>query len=211
MTVVGVLHAGKYDRLDEPLHPLVYVPLAQWFAPAVALHVRTAGEPLALTESVRRALLAEHVDLPALQPRTLAEHISAATFTQRTGAAVLGAFAILALLLSVVGLYGALAFGVALRARELSIRLALGASSADVVRVVGVGALSIAGSGLIAGAALSIVGGRLLQSQIASVRPPDFAIYIVAALVLLAAAASAAWIPARRAVRLDPAVALRGE
>jgi putative ABC transport system permease protein len=210
-TIVGVLHDGKYGSLDEVPHPVVYVPITQWFLPAMTIHIRTGGDPHRLAEPVRRALLSVHPDLPALQARTLAEHISAATFTQRTGASVLGAFALVALLLSVVGLYGALAFTVVLRARELAIRLALGAGGSTVVWVVARHALAIAGAGLLLGGALSLIGGRLLRSQVASVGAGDPWTYVGAAALLMVAAALSAWIPARRATRLDPAVVLRGE
>ena len=92
-TIVGVLHDGKYDRLDEGLHPLVYVPIAQWFVPSFTIHVRTSVEPRTLAEPVRNALVAVNVDLPSLQARTLEEHISASTFVPRTGTIVVSAFA----------------------------------------------------------------------------------------------------------------------
>jgi ABC-type antimicrobial peptide transport system permease subunit len=111
----------------------------------------------------------------------------------------------------VVGLYGALAFGVALRARELAIRLALGAARSSVVWVVARQALTIAAAGLCIGGALSVVGARLLRSEIATVRSADPVVFAGTVLILLAAAGLSAWIPARRAVRLDPAAALRGE
>jgi putative ABC transport system permease protein len=210
-TIVGVLHDGKYDRLDEPLHPVVYVPLAQFFVPALTIHVRTAGDPLLLADPVRRALVSVHVDLAALQPRTLAQHTAASTFTQRTGASVLGGFALCGLLLAIVGLYGVLAFAVTLRARELAIRLALGARRAGVVWVVGRHALTIAGIGVVVGGALSLAGSRMLRSQVAGTGAADPAAFAAAAVVLVLVAAAAAWIPARRATRLDPAVVLRGE
>jgi predicted permease len=210
-TVVGVLHDGKYGRLDEKPVPLVYLPLAQFFQPSLTIHIRTAGDPKMLIEPVRRTLTSVHVDLPALQPRTLAEHVSASTFVQRTGASVLGAFAAAALLLSVVGLYGALAFAVALRSRELAIRLALGAGSATVMWAVGKRALVIAGAGLLLGGVLSVVGGLLLRAQVPGVGAGDARLYLLAVAVLLLAAVLSAWVPARRAVRLDPAVVLRGE
>src|SRR5262249_44838558 len=94
-TIVGVLHDGKYDRLDEPLHPVVYVPTSQWFLPAMTIHVRAAPDPRSLAEPVRRVLASVSPDLPAVQARTLAEHISASTFVPRTGAMVVGIFAAL--------------------------------------------------------------------------------------------------------------------
>jgi predicted permease len=210
-TIVGVLHDGKYDRLDEPLHPLIYVPTAQWYLPGMTIHVRAALDPRALVEPVRRALLAVNVDLPALQPRTLAEHISASTFVPRTGTIVVGAFASLSLLLSVVGLYGVLTFSVAMHAREMAIRLALGARGRSIAWSVAARALAITGGGIAAGGVLSVLAGGLLRSRISSVAAPDPVTGLVAAVVLLVAAAIAAWVPARHAARVDPAAALRGD
>ncbi|HWH53537.1 MAG TPA: FtsX-like permease family protein, partial [Gemmatimonadaceae bacterium] len=210
-TVVGVLHDGKYDRLDEPSHPVVYLPVAQFFAPVLTLHLRTAGDPLRYAELVRRSLLAVNVDLPAAQTRTLAEHISASTFVPRTGTLMLGVLALAALLLSGIGLYGVLAYGVRLRSRELAIRLALGASRSVIRwRVVRDG-LHIAATGTAAGGALAIVGGSILRSQVSGVARADPALFVLAASALVLAAVAAAWIPATRAMRLDPGAVLRGE
>ena len=210
-TIVGVLHDGKYDRLDEPLHPVIYVPLTQWFVPSMTLHVRSDGNVRALTEPVRRVLAAVNVDLPALQARSLAEHVSASTFVPRTGTLVIGTFAGVALLLSIVGLYAALAFSVALRRRELAIRLALGARRGEVAWSVGRHALSIATLGIVIGTVLGTLGGRFLRSEVASMGPGNPAIALLAAGVLLVAVAAGALVPARQAVRVDPAAVLRGD
>src|SRR5258708_39562515 len=100
--------------------------MRQSSSPAFTLHVRTAGDPRQFTESVRKTLQMVNVDLPSLQPRTLAQHIAAATFTQRTGAQVLGIFAVLAVILSIIGVYGALAVTGVLRRGELGIRGGMG-------------------------------------------------------------------------------------
>lgn len=210
-TIVGVLHDGKYDRLDEGLHPVIYVPYSQFFAPGTTLHVRTTGNPIQLAEPVRKALLASNVDLAALQPRTLAEHISASTFTPRTGATVLAAFAVLALLLSSVGLYAMLSYSVSLRSRELAVRAALGAGRPRAMWTVGRSALGLAGGGLALGGALSLVGAPLLRSQVTSVGAPDLTVEGLTILALLVVSAVAALVPARRATKLDPAVVLRGD
>jgi predicted permease len=210
-TIVGVLHSGKYNRLDEKPQPVFYLPILQSFYPTFTVHVRTAGDPRQFTETVRKTLTGVNVDLPSLQPRTLAEHVAAATFTQRTGAQVLGAFAVLAVVLSIIGLYGALAFSVVLRQRELAIRSAMGARNGAMIWTVARQALTIALWGVGVGAVLALVGGQLLRSQVSGVAAGDPLLYIGAAGVLLAAAAVSAWIPARRALRLDPAVLLRGE
>ena len=210
-TIVGVLHDGKYDRLTEPLHPVVYVPTSQWFLPGMTIHVRSTGDPRALAELVRRELAAVHVDLPALQARTLAEHIAASTFVPRTGATVIGAFAVMALALSVVGLYGALAFSVALRVREIAIRMALGAATRSIAWSVTRHALVIVGLGTIGGGALVFVCGPLLRARVSSVGHVDPITGAGAVLVLVVAAGLAVWGPVRRAVRVDPTVALRGD
>jgi predicted permease len=210
-TIVGVLHDGKYGRLDDKPEPLLYVPISQSYYPVFTLLVRSADDPRQLLDVVRKTLISVNPDLPALQPRTLAEHVAAATFTQRTGASVLGLFAAVAVLLSVIGLYGALAFAVVLRQRELAIRMAVGAGGSSVVWVVARQALTICAVGLATGGILSIIGGRVLRSQVDSVAPGDPLLYIGAALVLTMAATLSALIPARRAMRLDPALLLRGE
>lgn len=210
-TIVGLLHDGKYDRLDEPLHPVVYVPMAQWLVPAMTIHLRTAGDPRALAETVRRTLASIHPDLPALQARTLAEHISASTFVPRTGTEIAGAFASLGLVLAVVGLYGALAFSVALRRREIAVRMALGARGGAIGWSVGRRALAMVGIGAPGGILLAFAAGGMLRARIASLPPPDPALALLAAAVLAAAALLAAWLPAREAVRVDPAAALKGD
>jgi predicted permease len=210
-TIVGVLHDGKYDRLDEPPHPLIYVPIMQFFEPTMTIHVRTTGDPLRYAEEVRRSLIAVNVDLPAAQTRTLAEHTSASTFVARTGTLMLGVLSIAALVLSAVGLYGVLAYGVRLRGRELAIRLALGASRSGVKwRVVRDG-LTVAAFGIAAGGILAIAGGSLLRSQVAGVARADPLVFVAAALALAVVVIAAAWIPATRATRLDPCAVLRAE
>ena len=210
-TVVGVLHDGKYDRLDEPPHPVIYLPIMQFFAPVMTIHVRTAGDPMRYAEPVRRALLAVNVDLPAAQSRTLAEHISASTFVPRTGTLMVGVLSLAALLLSTVGLYGVLAYTVRLRRRELAIRLALGAGRAGVQWSVVRDGLVVASAGIIAGGVLALVGASLLRSQVSSVGRADPIVLAAASLALGLAAVAAAWIPAMRATGVDPAAVLRAE
>jgi hypothetical protein len=211
VTVVGVLHDGKYDRLDEPLHPVIYVPTLQWFVPSMTIHLRSLSDPLALAEDVRRVLTAVHVDLPALQPRTLAEHTAASTFVPRTGATVIGAFAAMALVLSAVGLYGVLVFSVAVRFREIAIRLALGAAARSIVWSIARPALGIAGAGIIGGGVLVLAAAPWLRATVSGVGPANLDLGMAAVLAIGVTMAIAAWAPVRRALRIDPAVALRSE
>jgi putative ABC transport system permease protein len=210
-TIVGVLHDGKYDRLDEPPHPVVYVPTAQWFLPGMTIHLRSAVDPRSLAEPVRRVLASVSPDLPAVQARTLAEHVSASTFVPRTGALVVSAFAIVALTLSAVGLYGVLAFSVMLRAREIAIRIALGSSRLSVAWSVAKRGLAITGAGIALGSVLAIGLSGFVRSQVSGVGPRDPLIGLAVAGVLLVVTAIASWMPARNALRVDPVVALRTE
>ncbi|HKG92893.1 MAG TPA: ADOP family duplicated permease [Gemmatimonadaceae bacterium] len=210
-TVVGVVRDGKYGTLTESPRAVAYFAIAQWTQSAMTVHVRMAGDPLALAEPVRAALRRVHGDLPALQPRSLAEHIAAATFVQRVGASVLGAFGLAALALAALGVYGALAFAVAAGRRELAIRLALGATAGTIAwRVLRLAAV-VAASGLAAGAVLAAMVGRLLRGALATVGPADPSGLAAAAGLLVATVALAACVPARRALRADPAAVLRGE
>jgi hypothetical protein len=210
-SVVGVLHDGKYDRLDEPPHPVIYVPILQFFTPTITIHVRATGDPLPYTELVRRTLIAVNVDLPAAQSRTLAEHISASTFVPRTGTLMLGVLSVAALLLSMVGLYGVLAYAVRLRGHELAIRLALGASRSAMRWSIVREGLLLAACGIGSGGVLAIAGGALLRSQVSGVARADPFIFAAASLALAIAATAAAWIPATRATRLDPGAVLRAD
>ena len=210
-TVVGVVRDGKYGSLTEAPRPVAYFPVTQWFQPGLTVHVRAAGSPRALIEPVRGELRRVNVDLAALQPRTLAEHIAASTFVQRTGAAVLGALGTAALLLSVFGVYGALAAAVAARRRELGIRLALGASVGSIGRMTVGYAAGVAAWGVGAGGVLAFAAASLLRNQIAFVSPADPVSLGGAAALLAVGVAAAAAIPTWRAVRVHPAVVLRDD
>jgi hypothetical protein len=210
-TIVGLLKDGKYGSLTEPPQAVVYVPLDQWYQPSVTLHVRTTGDPYASLEPVRKALQSVNVDLPALQPRTLAEHARTALFVQRTGASVLTAFSTVALVLSAIGLYGALAVAVGQRAREFGIRVALGASSRTVAWAVLRQGLLITAGGIAVGILLALAATRIARQQLASAGPLEPRTLVLATAVLLATALLAAYLPARRAVRIDPALVLRGD
>jgi predicted permease len=211
-TIVGVLRDGKYGTLAETPQPVVYLNLEQAPAPAFTVHVRTSLAPLALVEPVRAALRAVHLDLPVLQPRTLDDHISASTFVPRVGASVLSLFGGVALVLAIVGLHGALAFAVAMRRRELGIRLALGASGRDVLRVVLRPVLYTVACGSVAGFVLGVSLGGVLRARLADlaqVRALDTTVLGTSALLLVAAAVGAAWAPAARAAGVNPVSVLR--
>jgi putative ABC transport system permease protein len=173
--------------------------------------VRTAGSPLALESSIRRVVASLDAASPVDKVRTLDDMFSEGIARPRFHALLLGAFALIALTLTVVGLYGVLTCSVLTRTREIGVRVALGARRGDVVRMIlkEAGVLVVLGMG--AGLGGSLAGNRLLASVVpgAAIRQPT--LLPAACCVILAAAALAAFFPARRAASIDPMTTLRGE
>jgi len=143
--------------------------------------------------------------------RTMAEHMGAATTIQRIGAWSLSVFGALALVLSAVGLFGVLSYSVAQRTREIGVRIAIGASRRDVLALVVGKAMRLTAIGLSVGIVLAAGAGQLLRSQIFGVSPLDPVTFVGVIALLAAVALLAAWLPARRAARVDPIVALQAE
>jgi len=210
-TVVGVSRDTKYQWLDEPAFPVAYFPIQQEFAPGLTLHVRAEGDPRRLQQALRRAFERVDPNLPFNDPRTFAENMESSTFLQDMGASMLTAFGFLALALAAIGLYGVLAYSVALRTREIGVRIAVGASRRDVLALVVGKAMRLTAIGLGVGVVLAAGAGRLLRSQIFGVSPLDPVTFFGVVLLLAAVALLAAWLPARRAARVDPIVALQSE
>ncbi len=212
MTVVGVAKDGRYGQLNEAARPLVYRPFAQHYRDAFTIHVRAAaGDPRLLTPALRRAFAQTSADLPVLDLRTMAEHMEAAVFAQRMGAWMLSGFGLMALLLSAVGVYGVMSYAVSQRTREIGVRVALGAGRRTVVRLVVGRAMRLAGIGLAVGLVAALGAGRLLRTQLLGVSPSDPVTFVAIGLLLGGVALLASWIPARRAAKVDPMVALRYE
>jgi predicted permease len=211
LTVVGVAKDGKYEQLDDPPQPFMYFPLAQWYSADITLHLRATGDPNALVSTVRKSFEALDPGLPFLQPRTLEEHMGAAMLAQRLGALLLSVLGAIALALAVIGLYGVISYGVSQRTRELGIRVALGAGRGEVLRLIIREGMGLAALGVAIGIVGAFAGGRLLASQLYGVSPADPLTYAAIALLLAGVALVASYIPARRAARIDPMLALRGE
>ncbi|MDP3773878.1 MAG: ABC transporter permease [Gemmatimonadales bacterium] len=219
-TVVGVVGDVHHRGLTEAPRPEMYLPHAQFFATAadsvvparaMTLTLRVRGQPEALTVPVRRALAETDPGLAVSDVRTLEDVVSRAIAAPRFTTTLLGVFAVLALALAAVGIYGVVAFVVAQRTAELGIRVALGARAADVLRlVVGQGmqpVLAGLGAGLLGALALS----RLLRGLLFGVAATDAATFTAVTLTLGTVALLACYLPARRAARVDPMVALRSE
>jgi predicted permease len=210
LTVVGVVADVRHRGLDTAPRPEIYRPLGQRAYSTLTLVLRSAGPPLALADPLKRSILELDPDLPISVLTTMDDLVAGSVAGRRLDAVLLGSFAGLALLLSALGIHGALAGAVAGRTREIGVRMALGAGRRRVLRdVVGRG-LALAGLGFVLGLPAAVLLARLLRGALVGVGPGDVATHAGAAAVLLGAAVLAGWLPARRAAGVDPAAALRG-
>ena len=209
VTVVGVARDGKYSRLTEAPRSYLYLPILQSYRPDSLLLVRTSGDPATVIGAVQRELRALDPNLPLFDIRTLAEHRQLSMFIPKMASTMLGLFGILALVLSVVGLYGVIAYSVTQRTREIGVRVALGAGRHEVAWLVMRQGLTLAALGLGVGLVLAFAAGKLLAKQLVGVSPGDPLSFLGTAALLLSVAILATAIPARRAATLDPLIALR--
>jgi predicted permease len=197
--------------LAGPAAPAYYAPYAASPTPAVTLHLRTTGDPVALVPAVRRAFAEVDPALPLLRPQTLAQHATGAFFLQRISATVLGALGGVVLLLAALGLYGVTTHAVTERTREAGVRAALGATSRQVMQTFLGESLRLTAIGLGIGALGAVAVGGLLASQLYGVGGRDPLTLAGTALLLTVVAIGATYLPARRATRVDPVIALRSE
>lgn len=210
VTVVGVARDAKYRTLGESPRGFVYVPLAQrWFA-RMALLVRVAPGA-APAGDVRRLVAELDPALPILDQQSLAEYTAVGLFPQRVALWVAGALGTVALLLAILGIYGVTAYSVTHRTREIGIRIALGASRSSVQGMVLRQGVVVAGIGVVVGLAAAFGVTRLMSALLYGVPATDAIAFGGAASLLLGAALAASWMPARRAARVEPSVALRAE
>jgi len=210
-TVVGVVADSKYRRLNEPAAPFVYRGTTWSYRPDVVLHVRTTTDPGVLAEPVRAVVRGVDPKLPVFGVMTLEEHVRSASFQQRLAASLLSAFGALALVLASVGLYATMSYSVSRRTRELGARLAMGATRADIMRLVLRDAWRVTAIGVAIGLALSVGAAQLFSSLLVGVGPVDPATFAGVAILLSVIATLASYVPARRAAALDPLKALRYE
>jgi putative ABC transport system permease protein len=213
VTVIGVANDVKMAGPDDALGKYaIYYPLSsQPRGSYVEFAVRTAGDPRLAIEPVKRAIWSVDPQQPITSVATARDRLGDALAKPRFLLTLMGVFAGVALALAVIGLYGVLSHTVAQRTREIGIRMALGAQSGAVLRaVIGHGA-SLTVVGVVIGLALTAAGGRVVRSLLFGVAPMDLTALVVSGLTLTAAALVASYIPARRATRVDPLVALRSD
>jgi putative ABC transport system permease protein len=209
--IAGVASDLRFNTLAEPPDPTVYLPIGQFPNRRFFVILRTSGDPMALLPGAREAVAAVDPGLAVWSPLPMTSLVSETLRTPRQVAVLVGAFAVLALLLAASGVYGVATYNVNARLREFGVRTALGARQVDLLWQVLVGGLWLVGSGMAAGVLLTIAFGRLLGSLLYEVEPFDLQVFGCVALLLVAAAMLAMLLPARRAARVQPMEALRYE
>ncbi|HEY4838489.1 MAG TPA: ABC transporter permease [Candidatus Acidoferrales bacterium] len=210
-TIVGVVGDTPQTGIATEILPEVYVSAEQLPDPGTSLVLRTDGDPMTLAPAVREIVASLDKNVPLYEVERLDDSLASQVASQRFNMALLAGFAVLALLLSAIGIYGVMAYAVGQRTHEIGIRLALGAVPGNVLRMILFqGAkLAVLGVGLGLGAGIALT--RLLSSMLFEVKPTDPLTFAAGALILFAAALAACWIPARRATKVSPLVALRYE
>ena len=215
LTIVGVVDDVKQQGLAKKSDPAIYQPYLQVTRPFFLNHMtfvaETASNPLGVAPGMRGVLREVDKDQPVQSIATMDNLIVATTAEPRFQARLLSVFAIMALALAIVGIYGVLAYSVAQRTHEIGVRMSLGAQTADVLRMLLRGALVLVGGGIVIGAAGALAVTRVLAKFLFDVKPSDPPTFAGVALTLVCAALAACYIPARRAMRVDPMVALRYE
>jgi putative ABC transport system permease protein len=209
--IVGVVGNVRYGGLDAEPAPTMYVPFRQDVFSGMWVLARTDGDPAQLAGIVRQAVREIDPGLPVSRMRPLSEVVSESMAQRRFSMLLLGLFALIALFLASVGLYGVVAYTVGQRTQEIGVRMAIGARASDVMRMVLGGGMKLAAAGVAIGIAAALALSRLVASMLYEVTPFDPASYAATILVLLAVSAMACYLPARRAMRVDPLVALRQE
>jgi predicted permease len=209
--VVGVVRNTVVNAIGEEPQPLAYLPLTQDFAPAVTMQVRTKGRPEAVIAEVRSQVQSLDTNLALTNLNTVGELIDQGLWAPRMGAVLLTVFGGLALLLALLGVYGVLSYSVNQQTREIGIRMAMGAQSGRILGLVVGQGMRLAIVGLILGTLIAFAATRVLSSLLFGVSAHDPLIFGGVSLILVTAAILACYIPARRATKVDPIIALRYE
>jgi len=209
--IVGITRDIRQRALNEPGRPAYFIPYAQGLISTLYIVIRTNSTPAVVVDQARRAVSKKDPELALYDVRTLDEYVTLSVASARFQTQLLALFAALALVLTAVGLYGVVAYGVAQRTREFGIRLALGARPREVLQLVLRHAMRMAGAGVAAGIVGAMFATRLLGSALYDVHPLDPLTFASVVGTLLAVALLASFVPARRATRVDPMQALRAE
>jgi predicted permease len=209
--VVGVVKTGKYRNLAEDPKPYFYYPMTQRRPANMSLVMRTSVDPRGLAASIRKEVQNIDRSVPVVSVKTMTEHLTYALWAPNMAASFSLAFGVLAILLSAIGLYSVMAYVVSQRTREVGIRMALGANRADVMRMITAQGMRLAVIGVVIGLLLSLGLARALSSLLIGVSGYDVTTFVIVSAVLVLVALLACYLPARRATKIDPLVALRYE
>jgi ABC-type antimicrobial peptide transport system permease subunit len=210
LQVVGMVPDAVYaSALERDPPPFFYLPLSQNYESGVTLHLRTATDPLTVIPAVRQAVRELDPQVIVARPRTLIEEFSRSISDERMMATLVGLFGAIALVLAAVGLYGTMAHLAGQRTTEVGIRLALGASPSSILVMLTGEGLRLVGAGAVLGLAGALAGTRLLESQLFGIAPTDPGTFVMVVLMFGSVGLLACALPARRAMRVDPVVALR--
>ena len=209
--VVGVVKTGKYRNLAEDAKPYFYHPMTQRRPANMNLVMRTSGDPRGLAGAIRKEVQNIDRSVPISSVKTMTEHLTYALWAPNMAASFSLAFGVLAILLSAVGLYSVMAYVVSQRTREVGIRMALGANRADVMKMITMQGMRLAVIGVVIGLLLSLGLARALSSLLIGVSGYDVTTFVIVSALLVLVALIACYLPARRATKIDPLVALRYE
>jgi len=209
--IVGVVRDIPHQGLKEKIVPTVYVPVTQVSAFSGAVLLRSERSAEELAPAIRREVARLGPEVDASDPKTIRQRIDESIFQDRLVATVGGFFGVLALLLAAIGLYGVMAYAAARRAREIGIRIAMGAKRGEVLWMVLRGSLALVLAGLAIGVPVSLVAARRVAPVLFVIRADDSLTFVTTACVLLAVGLAAAFVPARRAVSMEPMLVLRQE
>jgi predicted permease len=217
ITVVGIVGDVRHNGITDVVKEKFYVPHRQWHVSlgnairSMTLVIKTAQDPAAIAGAVRQQVRAIDPNMPVAEIRTMSDVVDATLSTPRFTGVLLGTFAALALILSAIGIYGVLSYLVSRRAREIGIRVAIGASRAEIVRLVLRNGVSLALAGVAVGVAGAAWAAELMRGLLHDVRPGDPLTFIAVGVLLSLVAALASFVPAWRAAQVDPVIVLKGE
>jgi putative ABC transport system permease protein len=210
--IIGVVGDARQAALSLPPSPEIYFPNTQLaIGQQVSLVVRTNVDPASLSDAVRRAAQSVNPDAPVFRVRTIQDVIAGSIAQERFNTILMTLFAVVAMLLAAIGLYGVMAYSVTQRAREIGVRVALGARCADVLRLVVGQGLRLVALGLALGLAAALIATRLMKKLLFEVGAADPATFACVTALLVLVALLACWVPARRATKVDPITVLRSE
>ncbi|HXW56297.1 MAG TPA: ABC transporter permease [Candidatus Cybelea sp.] len=211
VTVVGEVRTAKYGTLGEPPQAIIYMPLKQHYSPFVTLYVRAKGDPTQAIGSFRETVHSIAPSLPLLRVETMSQVLVDSLTAPRIGAELLGTFGLMALVLAAIGTYGVMSYSVSQRAREIGVRMTLGAQSGDVLRLILGSGMAMVCTGVLVGMVISSLLARSMRALLYGIGAFDAPSFLITAALLIGVALAACYVPARRAMRVDPIIALRNE